>query len=472
VFKVSRYVESGSVSMISDDDKYEGLWWINSNPDNLVSGTLHITLTGIWLIINGTFNTDTHRMIPELLDHEIILGVQSSGFRFTLEKCIGIENKSPLGNGYNTQAYSIDFVYSGINIKDVTSLKFDNYFVGYTYLHDWLRNVGLGIPDITEGGYFIEYNSDLSTTISSLIANVEDAIIEFKSAPSLFSDMNSVEIKIEEIINIKCKSAITVENANKLFLEPLRDFLSLATTRPNMITSFSINLNEREIPVYFKSPYQNEERASLFNKGVILFYAKAIHLDPTHYLKKWFSLEKEMRDVCEMFFGVHYNQQGFSTNRFLNVVQALEAYSRARQGAKKFPKNDYSERVKMIMDKAPAEYKEWLHNTLSNSNYKTLRDFLSTLIKDTQPLLNNLIPDQKVFISWVIDTRNYLTHLDVTGKKKIAREDDLNCLIYSLIWVLRVHFLFEIGFDSTQCSELLCENRLFKDLCEYQAPWK
>jgi len=472
MFKVNRYVESGNVSMISGDEKYEGLWWTISNPDNLISGTLHITSTGIWLVINGSFSTDSNRAFAKLSDYDLILGIQSSGFRFTLEKCIGIENKSPLGNGYSTQSYSVDFVYSGIHVEDVALLKFDNYLINYTYLHDWLRNVGLESPDIAEGGYFIKYDPDSNTTISSLIANVEDALIEFKSAPNLSWDIDNVEIKISEIVNIKCNSAITVKNANKLFLDPLRDFLSLATTRPNMITSFSVKLDGSNIPVYFKSPYQNEEHSSLFNRRVILFYAKTISLNPAHYLNKWFSLEKEMRDVCELFFGVHYNQQGFSTNRFLNVVQALEAYGRVRYGAKKMLKSDYNKRMKSIIDSAPKEHKEWLSNTLSNANYKTLRDFLSALIEDTQPLLSNLIPDPTNFISWVIDTRNYLTHLDTTGKKKIAREDDLECLIHSLIWVLRLHFLFEIGFDSDQCSELLYENIFFKDLCECEAPWK
>jgi ApeA N-terminal domain 1 len=475
MFQTNRYVKPGNVSMISSDQSSEGLWWISSsdNSNAEVSGTLHITSTGIFLIVNGTFdNTNDSRPFQELSEHDIILGIQSSGFKFTLERCIEVENKSPIGGGYNTQTYSIDFVYCGIHATDIASLKFDNYSVDYTYLHDWLRNVGLRHPDEYEDGYIIQYDSSSHGTVSDLIASVEGAFIEFKSFPVFTSHIDSVEIKISEIINIKCDSKTTVKDVIKLFLEPLGDFLSLATTQQNLIKSFSIKLDKSNIPVYFKSSYQSENYSPLFNRGVILFYAKSICIDPTYHLEKWFSLEREMRDVCELFFGVHYNQQEFATNRFLNVIQALEAYGRVRYGAEKVPKDEHRERFNAIMGSAPEEHKEWLSNTLSHSNYKNLRDFLSILIKNLQPVLNDLIPNQKEFISWVIDTRNYLTHLDSKGKKKIAREDDLDCLSSSLLWVLRIHFLLEIGFDPSKCSEFLCGNMFFKYLCKYQAPWR
>ena len=88
---------------------------------------------------------------------------------------------------------------------------------------------------------------------------------------------------------------------------------------------------------------------------------------------------------------------------------------------------------------------------------------------------DKLFRDPVEFTKWVADTRNYLTHLDRHKKRRIAKDDSLEIMIYSLIWLLRIHFLIEIGFSVEQCESLLNGNTEYKALCDdpdLNSPWR
>ncbi len=137
-----------------------------------------------------------------------------------------------------------------------------------------------------------------------------------------------------------------------------------------------------------------------------------------------------MREVCELFFGVHYDQGAFSTNRFLNVAQALESFSRVKYDPPKLG----------------------------------LRERLVDLVERAAPLSDSIAPDKMEFAAWAADTRNYLTHLDASNKKRIAKGDDLELLTASLLWLLRIHFLLETGFSKASCGSLLDQSAEFKGI--------
>jgi ApeA N-terminal domain 1 len=258
-------------------------------------------------------------------------------------------------------------------------------------------------------------------------------------------------------------------------LDPIRNFLNLATVNPNSVTSLSAKVGDLRVYIHSKSPYKGQRHSSLFNQSIILFNAKDIVENPNSYINKWIEIDHEMRDVCELFFGVHYDQGAFATNRLLNLVQALEAYSRVRYGEYKISKEEHSIRSKNIIKTVSEEYKDWLRQALSHANKKSLKEHLIELIDNAHPISEKLFPDSIEFSKWVVDTRNYLTHRDLEGKKRIATGDKLELMIHSILWLLRIQFLLEIGFDKEQCMTLLKNNRNFKSLCDdpdLEIPWK
>lgn len=475
----SRHVKSGYVTTIDEKKQYEGLWWVNEQSDEAVSGYLHITPNGIWLSLNGTLKTteSLHHSLIDLVSYDLIHGIQSNGHRFTLETCTESKKRSPLGFGYSMQTFAVGRVYCGIHAKSLDELKFNEYRVNYTYLEDWFRNAGLGLPEEVESGFFIGYEPNKATNFSQLKFKLqkEKAVIEINSDPVWNSKFQECKIRIETIMTVFCESPMSFAEVSDNILDPLRDFLNLATAHPNSVISLSAQAEDMQIAIHSQSVYKGQTRFSDFHRGMMLFLAKDIAEDPASYINKWFAVEQEMKDVCELFFGVHYDQGAFTTNRLLNAVQALEAYSRVRHGEDRIPKEDHKHRSNAIVESAPNEYKDWLRQALSYANNKPLKERLINLVEKAQPLSKRLFSDPDEFSKWVVDTRNYLTHRDMEGKKRIASGDALDLMIYSLLWLFRIHFLLEVGFNHDQCNELLKQNNNFNSLCsdpELEIPWR
>lgn len=318
-------------------------------------------------------------------------------------------------------------------------------------------------------GFLIPYDSNRANHEAKFVAEIEDTYIEFSSEPLEYSNnRRQVGLEIVDIARITCKAPISVDELNQKILEPIRNFISLATARPNSVTALSAIISDTQrVKIYTQSSYQSQPYFSLYNQGIIIFLAEEIVDRSTEYIKKWLELEREIPDVCELFFGVHCDHGAFSSNKFLNLVQALEAYSRFRYGRHETPEEEYKRRVGLVVDAVPDEHKSWLEQKLYFSNHKPLKKRLIELISVASGLIDSLIPDPEEFSRWVADTRNYLTHVDRTDKKRIADGGYLDALTSCLLWLFRIHLLLEIGFSHDQCSTLLSKNRVYQDLCSY-----
>lgn len=207
----------------------------------------------------------------------------------------------------------------------------------------------------------------------------------------------------------------------------------------------------------------------------MLFKAKDVEDRFQQTLEQWLDVYEDLEDVCDLFFGVHYNQGMTSTNRFLNVVQALETYHRVRFGKYDLPQKEHSERVKEIVSFIPKghEHRQWANDMLYNSNYTSLKTRLIDLVIDTRPAADKLIGQTQSFAKWAKDTRNFYTHRDERSSMKVARGRRLELLNYSLLWLMRIHFMREVGFTPRRCEELLSKNQRFEGLCDAcaEAPW-
>jgi hypothetical protein len=156
-------------------------------------------------------------------------------------------------------------------------------------------------------------------------------------------------------------------------------------------------------------------------------------------MEAWLKAHDELQEVIDLFFGVHYEQGMRETNRFLNVMQALETYHRLR----------------------------------SNEGRVYLRKRVIELVENGEPALDKLITRPELFAKWAKDSRNFYTHRESRPNQVIAREQNLILLTQSLLWLLRIHFMGEIGFTPTECKDLLDNNNRFKVVVEScsAAPW-
>jgi hypothetical protein len=487
IFTMSRSVSLGHVSMASEEKRYEGLWWRAEQPDKKVPGSLLIKPRGMWLSLNGSLreSEDVARdFSPDPADYDLVLGAQPNGNQVVLENCVETARKSSLfGRGYSTQDYLVKRVYFGLHVDDLEDLNFSEYIVRYTFLEDWLRDVSLGVPEEVAGGYMVPYDPSCASTVPYLEFDLGDLSLEVVSKPWPFveTEEKRAGVAIAQYCRVRSQRPRPVDAIEKAVLGPFRNFLNLATTRPNSITELSATITvegERspgQVRIFSQGDYAPISRSSLMNRGVVLFYAKQVSDDPTRYLRTWIDFEREMKDVCELFFAIHYDQGAYASNRLLNIAQTLEALSRARYGRDASPKQDFQKRVDAVTASAPEDLRQWLKEKLSFANFKPFGDLLGELIEQAKPLAGQLVSKPNVFVRWVKDTRNFLTHVDRAKKKCIAEGSDLELMISCLLWLARIHLLREAGFSRERCGEIIGENDGFKKLCTHlatHAPWR
>jgi hypothetical protein len=446
-----RHVDTGPVPTVESKKTYEALWWIPEDPEGKVPGKVILhPENGIHLILNGVFRGHGSRLKSQSFSNEpVILGTQYSGAGFTLLSCQEQKQEVPFGGGFQRQKFVADRLLIRHHFERPDDVRLEWFSVKMTHLKDWMRNVGLSHPERTEEGFFIEYDPERATTVPELRATLPSASIVVKSKPGQLGGHTAEDpmgVEISEWIKVNPDSPISVETALESYVEPLLDFLSLATAAPNSLLRLrakhpedSDETPKRSLKIHPTTDYPRFERRSLYNKGQMLFLADDVDGRFQEMMETWFEAHEELREVFDLFFGVHYDQGMRDTNRFLNVMQALETYHRIRV----------------------------------DDGEVYLKDRVSEMVETARPASKKLVSQSEPFAKWAKDSRHFYTHREDRPNRVVARDETLVLLTHSLLWLLRIHFMSEVGFTPSQIEELLEENDRFRVLEEAcaEAPW-
>lgn len=444
-----RHVDTGPVPTVERKKTYEALWWLPEDPEDKVPGKaiLHPE-NGIHLILNGIFSAHGPAPKPKA-DAQVVLGRQYSGARFTLLECQEYERKVPFGKGFQRQKFVADRAFIGHHFERPEEVALRTFYVEATHLKDWMRNAGLGHPEKREGGFFIEYDPSRYTTVPELEAEESLTSIVIKSQPQRLGGDPMEEpsgVEITEWIEFVSDFPVSVQEIMSSHVRPLLDFLSLATAAPNSLLRLhakhpedSDDTPRHRIKIHPTTDYPRFDRHSLFAERQMLFRAEHVDGRFQAVMDSWFEAYDDLRDVCDLFFGVHYEQGMRDTNRFLNVMQALETYHRLRV----------------------------------DDGDVYLKDRICELVEMARPVSARLANQAGSFAEWAKGSRHFYTHRENRANRVVARGETLVILTQSLLWLLRIHFMREIGFEPEEIHDLLDDNQRFGTLASAcsEAPW-
>jgi ApeA N-terminal domain 1 len=129
---------------------YSGLWWLPSNDNQKVWGTLTFSSQdGASLILWDSLKEQDFREITEA---EIILGKAYDHKIITLYKtnCISIRNDEL---EYRKSQYEIKYIFLGRHIQNPSDIKFRKIRIQYSDIREWIgkRNQSLGFFSSKEG---------------------------------------------------------------------------------------------------------------------------------------------------------------------------------------------------------------------------------------------------------------------------------------------------------------------------------
>lgn len=256
----------------------------------------------------------------------------------------------------------------------------------------------------------------------------------------------------------------------------IKDFISLAVLESSKVLSLQADTAEEitgevhsdikgHIKVFYK-PSQTELGPKKLSPQNMLFRYNDISENFESYLRKWFENANNLKPMYDLYFSIIHSSNMYVDHKFLSLMQALETYHRRILGGNELSENHHNKRILEILTAVPDQYRQWLEEKLKYSNELSLRKRMKELLGRHSDVMSVYISDLTDFKNKAVDTRNYMTHYDLSLKDKASTGIDLWKLVIELEILVEVCLLSETGFTDAQLKNLFQRTQRYKFLNE------
>ena len=174
-------------------------------------------------------------------------------------------------------------------------------------------------------------------------------------------------------------------------------------------------------------------------------------------INNWIEAYEQIAPTFNLYFLAKMGMQTYLTERFMALVQGLEAYHRRTSDEKRMDEAEFEKLVENLIEKCQEEHREWLSRELKYGNEVSLRKRLRDLIKPFKAVIGNRAKRNNL-IDRIVNTRNYLTHYDLSLESEAAKDEELWPLCRKMELLFQLHFLQLIGFSREQIDSLLADS--------------
>lgn len=424
-----------------DKIEIKGYWFLPSEPDNRVAGTLYFFPNKkLILELIGSFH-EPHAYMAAFANgddkcKEVIWGESSDAKHITLLNCNSYGSLN-FSCSFPMQKFTVQYCLQGIHLSNWTDKIFSKITVKFPYLTKWVNHycVSYSIPFKNDRmhGFDLKFDRDDSNEISVQLDDGFDLELEYTCSPPGTSHEEQLIIEQSYILNIMSKNTESfwtlLKQASKF-----KSFLTLGTL--NTIGYQSIQFfspdefqelkNGEKIfyPIYLYFNQHDKLQANTSTKD-FLFTHNLIENSFDNVIRKWFSFDAQMAPILKHLIESIKEKNIFNTGDFLIVVQALEGY--ATRFRPYIPKKN--KRITLI---------EQLEYLLIEFNYVQL-------IKNT-PL----------DLAIVVNSRHYYSHFfNKKPNAHVADGIELFELTQGLKVILICCVLSETGFDQNEIISIM-----------------
>lgn len=408
----------------------------------------------------------------EKLKTDIIMGESLDGKKITLYKCVAI-NPQIIVPGFSRESYFAHIVFIGDFFKKSEDIKFKTVQVNYSYLDSWVNISGFNIQYSShDDEYLIKYK--LPKPVQANIHN-HKVIIDFEyKGPNLSIVQRDIRIKQKTIIKIDFSEEKSLDECID-FINLVQNFLSLGVGEPvkpleirGITDSDKLTTNGKD----YKTPIEiicatqdiPYESTNIIPQ-MMVFSFKDISDKFDDCLSNWIEKAELLDPVYDLYFGTLYNPHMYLEQRFLSLVQSLESYHRRIIRSSELPEIDHKNRIDLILESTPSEYKKWLKGKLEYSNEPGLRKRLREII-GRYPQIMGSKRDKTKFINSVVKIRNHLTHYsnseDIIIRTVLKDRRQFYDLTQNLKNLIELCFLTELGFDEDEIKNTIPYKNLIK----------
>jgi ApeA N-terminal domain 1 len=183
-------------------------------------------------------------------------------------------------------------------------------------------------------------------------------------------------------------------------------------------------------------------------------------------LTKWFECQEMLRPVFEVFFGTYRVGRMHLETRLLHLSQVVESFHRRLVGGTYVTAEEFKPIRHAVTTAIPAgipnDLRDKLKSQIKYGNEPSLRKRLNAVLAElTEDEQSLVCKEVGYFVSCVVDTRNYLTHLDKDDKADVLKDKELYGLTKALERLITIMFLKYVGIASELVVERLGSVRRF-----------
>ncbi|MGL5617106.1 MAG: HEPN domain-containing protein [Sarcina sp.] len=427
--------------------RFGGTWNIPGVIENL-SGDIQIN-NKEGLIALKIYNLDKTLLRDNL---EIINGTLTDGRKITLIDCTILNIKFDLEKREIT-LIEAKYAINDIAFQSLDDITFYKMSFKVSNIIKWSGLSGFYTSNINEMDYCLEYK--LKEPIEYNIDDKTKIIFLPKFNPSNIA-VESEDVTLEQSV------WINIISEDEKSMEDTMEILSKVL---NLVRLGS----EKKVDILKVKAYPTEDRNNfieIFTDGKIedsyeefegetLFRLEDLINRDENLLSNWFLKYELLEPIIELYLSTLYYGYMSTKRKFLNIVQALEAYHM------RFCFNDgplFVEKIEELFkdnEEKDRHYKEF--KTINQKRKKSifLKNRLSDLMIEQFGLDIYLRDEEKIqnFLRLVVDTRNYHTHYSLEQKDRILIKGRLKEAIYILKSILEYNLLKEIGFSHEEMEE-------------------
>ncbi|MHB8107356.1 MAG: HEPN domain-containing protein [Candidatus Cryosericum sp.] len=449
-----------------------GRWWTPESPNDAFSGAISINAKGEMLlvlerdadVITGTTSVfqPTNRSIPVLVGRvagalctlKDLMLTRGSGYNFTAETL--------------TEVFFVRCAVFDAQIGTFDEFEVKDVSISLPILMDW-ANTSCCSLKITARGFGIHARF-LRKLALEAFGNYSGQVT-VSAVPSLsVVPSQRVSLSQRSCLTISFAEPVTLDAATNL-VPLIETFLSLVTLSSVAVSCFSCTSEQvkhmwrtqdgedrpRYVPMLVWRYGMEEEKpySGLSSDEMFVTYADLQESNQLNMLPTVLARTDELGLALSSLVPEGGNFHSYSPHRFLNAAQALESLDNLSGHTASLEPASYKKVKKRILEKFGGDDLSWLKDKLDQTgNWPSLAARIQHVIQVNSRLLGTTVDEQSGFVRDVVNTRNFLVHLDSSRKQKGVSGIGLIGLTDKVEALARLCFLREIGFDDQSLVRL------------------
>lgn len=483
--------DMGDVPWLDKRAEWLGHWWIPSEPERRVPGTLRYNPdSGLLLSMIGGFEERILRPVGSGVSYDrstrswpLILGL-ADGEQITLIDCDVVSSKRRRFTDDLPSKLTVSAINAlvGVHLDGADDNIFTQCLVSVENLGQWSASTALtarydidGEQLSGSGNLTVEPVDEPCVTV----AGTKITLTRIHTLPYLDARRGQTIGSVRENPFARFEPEVPYSLAGVMEqARILQDLVSVASYRAAGLLWIQLTAvlperrdraeegfrRRREVAFYgCKNMLTNPDAEAVADKDM-LFTCKDIPFEEV--MPRWFEIRCTYRASINMVLGRRYAPHWYIESDLLTAVGAAEVFHRLSDLRQTRMSEDAFEAVRAsLLEGLDPEHHSWVKPAIRNA--PTLRDRLTALASaPDQKAMNRLVPDVDYWAGLTTQARNNLTH---TGKSEKHTIDELAVAADVTAAVVIMNLLNELKLSGERQRQIIGENRVLRNTAEQLA---